>query len=261
MKTGARGSPPRTNCARNSHGHGRGARHPTDLCCRFGSCTRFRPCASFEPSQARPRSDSSLGVRALPTAGIPELPNHRGGGGRVLLHRHMDEPVEDDYCVGRIVNRRAIGGRPTPGHAAVFGCRCGCGLRMRMRLRLWFRLPPSGGPCGRPEDPRCSPPARSRGSPRGAALPPRRGLVAPACCSLRLELTGELSGDRRFARWAKPLRDRRVTSVHDFFEFPSAYGSQDLANEKPPPVAEKWGFRMKLDLETFSSLFRKFADA
>jgi len=76
-----------------------------------------------------------------------------------------------------------------------------------------------------------------------------------------LALTGELSGDRRFARWAKPLRDRRVTSVHDFFEFPSAYGSQDLANEKTPPVAEKWGFRMNLDLETFSSLFRKFAGA
>src|SRR5262249_49168876 len=76
-----------------------------------------------------------------------------------------------------------------------------------------------------------------------------------------LELTGQLSGDRRFARWAKSLRDRRVTSVHDFFDFPAAYGSQKLAKQRTPRVAEKWGFRLNMDLETFDSLFRKFADA
>jgi hypothetical protein len=73
-----------------------------------------------------------------------------------------------------------------------------------------------------------------------------------------LELTSELSGDPRFSRWAKPLRDRRVRAVHDFFDSPRSAEALALAEAKTPDAARRWRYRMNMDKETFASLYRKF---
>jgi hypothetical protein len=76
-----------------------------------------------------------------------------------------------------------------------------------------------------------------------------------------LDLTAQLSGDRRFATWARPLRDRRFTGRHPFFHAAAVLRSpraQRLAEERTPQVARRWGWRMNLDLETFRSTFEKF---
>jgi len=68
-----------------------------------------------------------------------------------------------------------------------------------------------------------------------------------------LELAGELGGDRRLGGLAENLRDRRVTAVRDFFLTSTR---REVFREFP--LAEKWGFRMNMDLESFQSLFEKF---
>jgi hypothetical protein len=67
-----------------------------------------------------------------------------------------------------------------------------------------------------------------------------------------LELTGELGGDRRLVGLAESLRDRRMTSVRDFFRSSTRDVSRNFA------LAAKWGFRMNMDLDSFRSLFDKF---
>jgi hypothetical protein len=77
-----------------------------------------------------------------------------------------------------------------------------------------------------------------------------------------LDLTTELSKDRRFAKFAAELRDRRVHQTHDFF--PGAAltpRARAQAERNTPAVARRWGYRMNMDLENFRSLFEKFADA
>jgi hypothetical protein len=69
-----------------------------------------------------------------------------------------------------------------------------------------------------------------------------------------LELTSQLGGDRRLLGMAEWLRDRRMTSTRSFFQ-------TDAAARGPSrsfPLAEKWGFSMNADLDTFRSLFDKF---
>lgn len=68
-----------------------------------------------------------------------------------------------------------------------------------------------------------------------------------------LELTGELGGDRRFGGLAEVLRDRRMTSMRDFF-----LTARRGATTTEFPVAERWGFKMNADLESFRALFSKF---
>jgi hypothetical protein len=70
-----------------------------------------------------------------------------------------------------------------------------------------------------------------------------------------LELTGELGGDRRLVGLAENLRDRRLTSVRDFFQL----GSRERT-AREFPLAEKWGFKMNMGLDSFSSLFEKFVN-
>jgi helix-turn-helix protein len=69
-----------------------------------------------------------------------------------------------------------------------------------------------------------------------------------------LELAAELGGDRRLLGLAETLRDRRMTSVREFFQSPSARKS----TAREFPLATKWGFQMNMDLESFRSLFDKF---
>jgi hypothetical protein len=72
-----------------------------------------------------------------------------------------------------------------------------------------------------------------------------------------LELTSELSGDRRLLGLAEALRDDRMKSVRDFFQLPVSTRQQAPLHSFP--LAEKWGFQMRMDLESFRSLFDKFA--
>ena len=75
-----------------------------------------------------------------------------------------------------------------------------------------------------------------------------------------LDLTAELSGDGRLAEWSGSLRDRRRKIPRDFFFVPSGSKFQSrLAEERTPPVARRWGFRMNMDVESFRSLFDRFA--
>jgi DNA-binding transcriptional ArsR family regulator len=70
-----------------------------------------------------------------------------------------------------------------------------------------------------------------------------------------LELTSELGGDRRLLGVAEALRDRRVKSPRDFFQ------NMRRPDSAPTfPLAEKWGFLMTMDLDSFRSLFNKFVD-
>lgn len=68
-----------------------------------------------------------------------------------------------------------------------------------------------------------------------------------------LELTGELGGDRRLLGLAETLRDRRMTSLRDFFQTGRREAARDFA------LASKWGFRMNMEMDSFQSLFAKFA--
>jgi hypothetical protein len=74
-----------------------------------------------------------------------------------------------------------------------------------------------------------------------------------------LALTAELSGDRRFVAWTKPLRDRRWHAPRDFFYTASrSRRRRQLADERTPSVARRWGWRMNMDLDVFRATFEKF---
>jgi hypothetical protein len=74
-----------------------------------------------------------------------------------------------------------------------------------------------------------------------------------------LALTAELSGDRRFKKWAKSVRDGRWHASHAFFHT-STHSARErrLAEERTPPVARRWGWCMNMDFEAFRSAFDKF---
>lgn len=76
-----------------------------------------------------------------------------------------------------------------------------------------------------------------------------------------LELTGQLSGDRRFVRRASALRDRRRTALRPFFSSGRGSFARAAAQEKSPALARRWGFLMNMELESFASAFRKHAPA
>lgn len=68
-----------------------------------------------------------------------------------------------------------------------------------------------------------------------------------------LELTGQLGGDRRLVGLAESLRDRRMTALRDFFHTGRREATRDFN------LASKWGFCMNMDMDSFQSLFSKFA--
>jgi hypothetical protein len=73
-----------------------------------------------------------------------------------------------------------------------------------------------------------------------------------------LELTSELSGDKDLARQARPLAAevRRRKRASQFFPVRSPT-ERRLGELKTPPVARRWGFRMNMSADSFSSMFRK----
>ncbi|HUQ98148.1 MAG TPA: winged helix-turn-helix domain-containing protein [Gemmatimonadaceae bacterium] len=68
-----------------------------------------------------------------------------------------------------------------------------------------------------------------------------------------LELAGDLGGDQRLAGRAEVLRDERLTQLRPFFRGSAARGA-------PPrfDLANKWGFVLNMDRESFRGLFSKF---
>ncbi len=74
-----------------------------------------------------------------------------------------------------------------------------------------------------------------------------------------LDLTAELSGNRRLSHLSKPLKKMRPQKMIPFFinENQGKYATL-LATSKTPLVAKNWGFQMNMDLSTFQSHFDKF---
>lgn len=72
-----------------------------------------------------------------------------------------------------------------------------------------------------------------------------------------LELTGRLGSDRRLERRARTLRDRRRKALRPFFAGGRGSFAMELAREKSPAVARRWGFLMNMELESFANAFRK----
>ncbi len=72
-----------------------------------------------------------------------------------------------------------------------------------------------------------------------------------------LDLTAELSGDRRFSKWARRFRDRRVHARRPFFHTRAASLSVASQPDRSPSVAHRWGFHLDLPVEDFASLFGK----
>jgi hypothetical protein len=76
-----------------------------------------------------------------------------------------------------------------------------------------------------------------------------------------LELTGKLGRDRRLVRRASHLRDHRRTALRPFFSGGRGAFGMQLAHEKTPAVARRWGFLMNMELDSFASAFRKHVPA
>ena len=76
-----------------------------------------------------------------------------------------------------------------------------------------------------------------------------------------LELTGRLGCDRRLARSASALRDRRRTALRPFFSAGRGRYAMAAAREKTPALARRWGFLMNMDLGSFATTFRKHVAA
>lgn len=76
-----------------------------------------------------------------------------------------------------------------------------------------------------------------------------------------LELTGQLGGDRRLARAAGGLRDRRRTALRPFFSGGRGSLAQAVAQQRSPALARRWGFLMNMELESFATAFRKHVRA
>jgi DNA-binding transcriptional ArsR family regulator len=72
-----------------------------------------------------------------------------------------------------------------------------------------------------------------------------------------LELTGTLGRDPRLVRRAGRLRDHRRTALQPFFSVGRGAFGMQLAREKSPSVARRWGFLMNMELDSFASAFRK----
>jgi hypothetical protein len=78
-----------------------------------------------------------------------------------------------------------------------------------------------------------------------------------AALGFYLELTADLSGDRRFRTWAQQLRDRRRSRREPFFY---TLAGTILARARPrsnEPLARRWGFSVGMSVDDFRSLFDK----
>jgi hypothetical protein len=75
-----------------------------------------------------------------------------------------------------------------------------------------------------------------------------------------LHLTGSLSGEAHFKKWAAPFRDARNSSLRSFFP-ESSSAAREAAEQNTPRLAKQWGLRMNMGLNTFKSMYEKHAGA
>jgi hypothetical protein len=69
---------------------------------------------------------------------------------------------------------------------------------------------------------------------------------------LFLQLAGQLSGDRSLTLRGSFLRDRRRTALRPYFG-PGA----STSGAQPLPLARRWGYLLRLELERFAAAFRR----
>lgn len=76
---------------------------------------------------------------------------------------------------------------------------------------------------------------------------------------LFLELAGRLGHEPTLVQSARQLRDRRRTAVHLFFTGPHGPIAMAMARRYTPQVARGWGYLMNMAVDSFRTLFDKFA--
>jgi hypothetical protein len=76
---------------------------------------------------------------------------------------------------------------------------------------------------------------------------------------LFLELAGRLGQEPTLVQAARRLQDRRRTAVRLFFTRPHGPFALALARRSAPRVARRWGYLMNMPLDSFRTLFDKFA--
>ena len=76
-----------------------------------------------------------------------------------------------------------------------------------------------------------------------------------------LELTAQLSGNKKFTKLAKKLKDKRWNKLNAFFEKEKDLtGFQaKLVEENTPKLAKKWFLKLNMGLDSFKSHYIKFA--
>lgn len=97
---------------------------------------------------------------------------------------------------------------------------------------------------------------RDRVDPQRLVAAARAG-AEKAAVGMFLDLTAQVSGDRRFADWARAFRDRRVRLKRPFFYSRAAAAQAATTPDRSPPLARRWGFRLDFALDDFRSLFHK----
>jgi hypothetical protein len=92
------------------------------------------------------------------------------------------------------------------------------------------------------------------------------GLVAQAsrrgerfALGLFLELAGRLGHEPTLVQAARRLRDRRRTAVRLFFSHAHGPIAMAMARRYTPQVARRWGYLMNMSVDSFRTLFNKFA--
>jgi hypothetical protein len=74
-----------------------------------------------------------------------------------------------------------------------------------------------------------------------------------------LELAGQLGGDSALVHAARRLHDRRRTKVRPFFVGPLGPHAAAAARRNTPKEALRWGYVMNMGLDSFRTIFEKFA--
>jgi len=76
-----------------------------------------------------------------------------------------------------------------------------------------------------------------------------------------LELAGSLGGDATLVEAARALKDGRRRRVRMFFHGPHGRYALALTVRNTPKEARRWGYLMNMGLDSFRSVFEKFAEA
>ena len=76
-----------------------------------------------------------------------------------------------------------------------------------------------------------------------------------------LKLAGLLGGDATLVEASRGLRDKRRTKARMFFDGPHGRHARALALRNTPKEARQWGYLMNMGLDSFRTVFEKFAEA